>query len=113
LAMNSLLYPESDSKTSLKDRMHAVSSHPIYNFLHSYYRYSSAELKLYSPGINIVRLNFSICYTTCLTIVFKMISNWKILHKSTWKDIYRTTSCISMAKAGAFIHILTKMTHSN
>lgn len=49
--LESLIYPvEGDS---LKQRQHAVKSHPIYNFLHTYYKYSVESLYCYSPGINI------------------------------------------------------------
>jgi hypothetical protein len=48
--INDLLYPKIESK-SLKFRSHAVSNHPIYNFLHSYYSYSTEEIKTYSPGM--------------------------------------------------------------
>ena len=51
--MNDLLYPliPGHDQATLKERMHAVRLHPVYNFLHSYYRYSAEELKLFSPGI--------------------------------------------------------------
>ena len=51
-AMNALLYPMTDSSATLKARMHAVRTHPIYNFMHTYYRYSAEELKLFTPGAN-------------------------------------------------------------
>ena len=41
------------SEVSLKRRRHAVHAHPIYNFLHKYYQYSSEELLLYSPGMGV------------------------------------------------------------
>ena len=52
--MDDLLFPQikDGDKSSLKTRMHAVASHPIYNFLHKYYRYSQEELKRYSPGLD-------------------------------------------------------------
>lgn len=59
--MDDLLYPKvlrntspkknQHSEIKFKARTHAVPSHPIYNFLHSYYRYSPQELRLYSPGL--------------------------------------------------------------
>ena len=52
--MNDLLYP-AIIKGSLKERMHAVADHPVYNFLHTYYRYSKIDLTMFSPGINCVR----------------------------------------------------------
>eukprot|EP01036_Dinobryon_divergens_P025364 gene25364-33904_t len=54
--MNDLLYPKLDKNKfgSLKERMHAVSDHPVYNFLHTYYRYSKIDLVLFSPGINCI-----------------------------------------------------------
>ena len=60
--MNGLLYPKLDKNKlgSLKERMHAVSDHPVYNFLHTYYRYSKIDLILFSPGINCVRSEFNI-----------------------------------------------------
>lgn len=48
---NGLLYPQIPNK-DLITRSHSISENPIYNFLHYYYRYSSLELKLYSPGMN-------------------------------------------------------------
>lgn len=51
LLLESLVYPPGDS---LKNRMHLVTKHPIYNFLHSYYRYSVKDLKKYSPGLNVL-----------------------------------------------------------
>ena len=46
-----LLYPPLDGPgATLKERRHSVKEHPIYNFLHTYYRYSAEELRLYSPG---------------------------------------------------------------
>ena len=52
--LTDLLYPlvegEPDGGT-LKSRMHAVKRHPIFNFLHYYYRYSAADLSRYSPGV--------------------------------------------------------------
>jgi hypothetical protein len=61
-AMDDLLYPKalrtttskngnSNGEIKFKARTHAVPTHPIYNFLHSYYRYSPQELRLYSPGL--------------------------------------------------------------
>ena len=57
-AMLDLLYPPSSSlpsknggTTGLKDRIHAVSRHPVYNFLHVYYRYSVGDILCYSPGM--------------------------------------------------------------
>ena len=62
LKMDNLLYPQisSNKYASMKERMHAVSEHPIYNFLHRYYRYSKTELKLYSPGFNCVSCDLSL-----------------------------------------------------
>jgi len=42
-----LLYPKLNTH---KECMHAVNENPIYNFLHRYYDFSSAELQRYSPG---------------------------------------------------------------
>lgn len=58
-AMDDLLYPKvlrvnsknKGDQIKFKARTHAVPTHPIYNFLHSYYRYSPQELRLYSPGL--------------------------------------------------------------
>jgi hypothetical protein len=50
-AMFDLLYPP--GKT-LKARRHSVRAHPVYNFLHQYYRFSPAALLKYSPGPNII-----------------------------------------------------------
>ena len=66
--MENMMYPPLESRAldgqdpseqplmntnTLRERRHAVNSHPIYNFLHTYYRYSSEELLLYSPGIGV------------------------------------------------------------
>lgn len=49
--MDDLLYPPGDS---LKARTHLVKQHPIYNFIHTYYRYSTQNVKKYSPGLEIL-----------------------------------------------------------
>jgi hypothetical protein len=49
--MDFLLYPPGKS---LKERTHLVKQHPIYNFIHTYYRYSTQNVKKYSPGLDIV-----------------------------------------------------------
>ena len=52
-SMERLLYPSEGGEGSgftLKERRHAVDKHPIYNFLHTYYRYSAESLMRYSPG---------------------------------------------------------------
>mmetsp|Transcript_21286 Transcript_21286/g.35650 ORF Transcript_21286/g.35650 Transcript_21286/m.35650 type:complete len:359 (-) Transcript_21286:20-1096(-) len=49
-----LLYPPGGK---LKHRMHSVYKHPVYNFLHTYYRYSTRDIKKYSPGISIGLMN--------------------------------------------------------
>ena len=60
--LQQLLYPTSSvggeeiTKQSLKSRMHSVANHPVYNFLHTYYRYSTDELLLYSPGMDVTLL---------------------------------------------------------
>lgn len=46
--MVNLLYPPAKTFTR---RKHMVHRHPIYNFLHRYYRYSTQDLLAYSPGI--------------------------------------------------------------
>lgn len=59
--MNDLLYPKFGRKkntniasdNNLKRRMHSVQSDPIYNFLHTYYRYTTVELLQFSPGKSI------------------------------------------------------------
>ena len=50
--LDSLLYPGTDKRTSIKHRAHQISKHPIYNFLHTYYRYSVGDLRKYSPGVS-------------------------------------------------------------
>jgi len=68
-ALDNLLYPSltaksrfqpknsgSIRKVETKIRTHLVSDNPIYNFLHSYYKYSTADLKKYSPGISVALL---------------------------------------------------------
>ena len=49
--MEDLLYPPGDS---MKVRLHQVKQHPIYNFLHTYYRYSTKNIKKYSPGLGVI-----------------------------------------------------------
>jgi len=49
--VHNLLYPEGDTN---KQRLHNTKQHPIYNFLHTYYRYPIADLKKYSPGMNVI-----------------------------------------------------------
>lgn len=48
--MLSKLYPPGNV---LKTRQHATKEHPIYNFLHRYYRYSVNDVLKYSPGIGV------------------------------------------------------------
>ena len=50
-ALDGMLYPPGEC---LKTRQHLVKTHPIYNFLHTYYRYSAKNLRFYSPGIDVV-----------------------------------------------------------
>jgi len=54
--MISILYPESPSGTN-KERQHLVHDHPIYNFLHTYYRYPVSKILSYSPGVDCNSLN--------------------------------------------------------
>ncbi len=49
--MLDLLYPPAKTFTR---RKHMVHTHPIYNFLHRYYRYSTQDLLAYSPGMGIM-----------------------------------------------------------
>jgi hypothetical protein len=50
--MVDMLYPKSiDHDASAKQRLHLVKNHPIYNFLHTYYRYPVSKVTAYSPGI--------------------------------------------------------------
>lgn len=49
--LDRMLYPPGEC---LKTRQHTVKTHPIYNFLHTYYRYSAKNLRYYSPGIDVV-----------------------------------------------------------
>eukprot|EP01031_Cornospumella_fuschlensis_P040905 gene40905-49895_t len=56
--MVSLLYPSTDAGASSSDgnwrrRQHLVKDHPIYNFLHRYYRYTTDDLLKYSPGLEV------------------------------------------------------------
>ena len=50
--LDQLLYPPGTE--NLKTRLHMIKSHPIYNFLHTYYRYSAKNLKFYSPGLDVL-----------------------------------------------------------
>ena len=47
------LYPgqKDSSSLSLKTRQHMVDEHPVYNFIHTYYRFPVSKLIPYSPGI--------------------------------------------------------------
>jgi len=64
VALDTLLYPSSSAKSRFQPKRkqalnkpsvktHLVSDNPIYNFLHSYYKYSTADLKKYSPGLSV------------------------------------------------------------
>lgn len=48
--MVDLLYPPGNQ---LKERMHRVAKHPLYNFLHRYYRYTVDDLLRYSSGLGV------------------------------------------------------------
>lgn len=51
------LYPISKDNVgsnTIKSRQHLVKDHPIYNFLHTYYRYSVEHINYFSPGMNII-----------------------------------------------------------
>lgn len=50
--MLQLMYPHKQG-AGIRERVHAVAAHPIYNFLHRYYRYSVSDLLAYSPGSGI------------------------------------------------------------
>ena len=59
-SLDAVLYPPLDAAdlalprtVQLKKRTHMISQHPIYNFLHSYYRYSASSLYKYSPGLGV------------------------------------------------------------
>lgn len=52
--MDNLLYPPGGT---VKSRSHLVKQHPIYNFLHTYYRYSTKNIKKYSPGLGILMVD--------------------------------------------------------
>lgn len=65
MALDSLLYPSLSAKSRFQPkrkqalnkpivRTHLVSDNPIYNFLHSYYKYSTSDLKKYSPGMSVI-----------------------------------------------------------
>lgn len=69
-ALDNLLYPSLSAKSRFqpknsgsirkvetKIRTHLVSDNPIYNFLHSYYKYSTVDLKKYSPGMSVQLLD--------------------------------------------------------
>jgi hypothetical protein len=50
-SLDSILYPPGDC---MKTRFHQTRTHPIYNFLHTYYRYSAQSLRKYTPGPSVV-----------------------------------------------------------
>jgi len=52
-----ILYPTLQT-LHMKNRMHAVQKHPVFNFIHSYYQFSGMELKTYSPGLGIFLEDF-------------------------------------------------------
>ena len=49
--LDRLLYPPGDG--DIKAKQHLVNAHPVYNFLHTYYRYTKAHLRFYSPGLDV------------------------------------------------------------
>ena len=53
--LDQLLYPPAGDggDDDIKARQHLVNAHPIYNFLHTYYRYTKANLRYYSPGLDV------------------------------------------------------------
>lgn len=53
-AMLSLLYPQTSNEESIKQRQHKVDSHPIYNFIHTYYRFPVSKVLAFSPGIEVL-----------------------------------------------------------
>lgn len=64
VAIDTLLYPSPSAKSKFQPKKkqalnkpsvktHLVSDNPIYNFLHSYYKYSTSDLKRYSPGLSV------------------------------------------------------------
>ena len=79
-----LLYPKG---TSYKLRIHGVSKHPIYNFLHTYYQYSFKAIELYSPGINIILQD---AYGD--NGINELVSNKYCKYLNN--DVYYTPSCI-------------------
>lgn len=69
--MEDLLYPPGDN---MKVRVHQVRQHPIYNFLHTYYRYSTKSIKMYSPGLGITMEAVPRSETTILNEKFLKIT---------------------------------------
>lgn len=53
--MLQLLYPSlhAGDNNNLKYAVHAVDSNPIFNFLHTYYRYPTNKVLNYSPGLGV------------------------------------------------------------
>lgn len=78
--MKDLLYPKVSSTDShshyhynnhndkyiMKKRLNAVKNNPIYNFLHTYYRYSASDLMLYSPGMYVTLLDIADKSNDCI-----------------------------------------------
>jgi hypothetical protein len=51
MKIDSLLYPPG---VTLKHRMHSAKSHPIFNFLWRYYRFTASSLTRYSRGMGVI-----------------------------------------------------------
>jgi hypothetical protein len=60
--IDNLIYPAfgslkervtSSPKLLLRARSHHIQEHPVYNFLHNYYQYSTHDLRKFSPGLGV------------------------------------------------------------
>ena len=76
------LYPgqvEND-KLNIKERQHMVDEHPIYNFIHTYYRFPVSKLIPYSPGLEGKR-------TMIVLLFIRKTKSYLFLKKSSWKEL--------------------------
>lgn len=64
-----------------RDRVHLVSTHPIFNFIHSYYNFSVPALRLFSPGLG-VRME---CPNTATVEAFGILSQkYLVCEDNAW-----------------------------
>ena len=67
-------HPQLSKITSQRHREHLVASHPVYNFLHTYYRYSVNRLLSFSPGTNVLMEGVTEIDISCSSLGLQMKS---------------------------------------